>query len=169
MKIVQNAWYMVTQRLVLDDLEEDAYELVAIHCAIPSYKLAFLLNKYLQMRFCRKRKDISFQHATINASYPYYQYIDTDHYTSYDLVKNTFHLKTENKNLQQDLFETTKMVTKYLIPEHKKVDYFLKISAETPSFSIKTLVSKVLQIPQIITAYSIPELQIKSKNNLIFE
>ncbi len=160
---------MVAQRLVLEALEEDEYELIAIHCAVPSYKLAFLLNKHLRLHFCRKKKDVCFEYASVSATYPYYQYIDENNYTEYNLVKNTFHTNIMGANTQQDLFGDTSRITKYLMPEHKSVDYFLKIITETPDFSVKNLVSRILQVPQIITAYSINKTQIKSKNNLIFE
>jgi hypothetical protein len=54
----------------------------------------------------------------------------------------------------------------YLIPELKKVDYFLKI--EEASLSTEQIVNAIHSIDRVEAAYSINTNQIKSKNNLIF-
>ena len=57
--------------------------------------------------------------------------------------------------------------TYHLIPEYKKVNYFLKIDNETV-YNEKLILNKIQEIPQVITAYSIDADQLKSKDNLIF-
>ncbi|AXT52063.1 IPExxxVDY family protein [Aquimarina sp. BL5] len=164
---------MAIQRLVLDTIMDDDYDLIAIHCSLASYRLAFGLNKYVDLRLFRKKQDIKFEYDTHSASFPLFQYHDHFQYNTYSLLGNKFRTKIESETAAvQGLFaaeEEDNYVTKYLIPELKNVDYFLKIEAETSQFSSKSLTSKLLTIPQIITAYVVDYTQLKSKNNLIFE
>jgi hypothetical protein len=67
----------------------------------------------------------------------------------------------------QNLFgneeETT---TTYLVPEFKKVDYFIKI--ENAEIDIESILSEINTIERISTVYAVDLAKIKSKNNLIF-
>lgn len=164
---------MAVQRLVLDSFADDDYELIAIHCSLASYRLAFLLNKNLNLRLFRKKEDIIFSHKDLIACFPLYQFEDHFQYTIYNLFGNKFQAQTEQKNnitngLFTALAEDT-LVTKYLIPELKSVDYFLKIETEASNFSSKSLLLNMLNISQIMTAYIVDHTILKSKNNLIFE
>ncbi|MBL0685426.1 IPExxxVDY family protein [Aquimarina mytili] len=163
---------MAIQKLVLDTLDDDDYELIAIHSSIASYRLAFLLNKNLNLNLFRKKKDINFEYDDITASFPLYQYHDHFQYNTYSLLGNKFGTKTvPEKPVSEGLFVNTEdsYTVKHLIPELKKVDYFLKIETEASNFSSKTLLTQMLSISQIITAYSVEYAVLKSKNNLIFE
>ncbi|MBQ4819839.1 IPExxxVDY family protein [Aquimarina sp. MMG016] len=163
---------MAIQKLILDTFEEDDYELIAIHCSLASYRLAFLLNKYLGLRLVRKKEDINFEYSDLEASFPLYQYSDRFQYNTYNLLGNKFRTKIELDQMgAQGLFSVQEdnYATRYLIPEFKNVDYFLKIETETSQFSNKSIVTKLLNISQIITAYTVEYTQLKSKNNLIFE
>ncbi len=162
---------MPIQRLVLDTVTEDDYELIAIHCSLASYKVAYVLNKQLNLRLFRKKEDINFEYDTVTAHFPLFQYYDHFQYNMYNLLGNKYRIQTVS-SLTEGLFSTVTediVVTKYLIPELKDVDYFLKIEAETYGFSSKLLIAELLNIPQIVTAYSVDYTQIKSKNNLIIE
>ncbi|WP_025742161.1 IPExxxVDY family protein [Aquimarina pacifica] len=163
---------MAVQRLVLDAFAEDDYELIAIHCSLASYRLAFLLNKNLNLRFSRNKKDIRFEYSDLIADFPLYQYDDHFQYNTYNLLGNKFHTKISLKNpITEGLFSTVEdtYATKYLIPELKNVDYFLKIETENTGFSSKNLLTHILTISQIVTAYPVEHTKLKSKNNLIFE
>ena len=68
----------------------------------------------------------------------------------------------------EDLFTNAALEKKqFLIPEHKGVDFFLKIE-EQDFLNIKELVIKLKQLPVIVTAFTVDQSQLKSKNNLIF-
>ncbi|WP_108804679.1 IPExxxVDY family protein [Aquimarina sp. Aq107] len=164
---------MAIQRLILDTLEDDDYDLIAIHSSLASYRLAFALNKYIDLRLFRKDQDIKFEYDAQSASFPLFQYHDHFQYNTYSLLGNKFKTKVKSDSAPTEgLFAEAmeeRYVTKHLIPELKNVDYFLKIEAETSQFSSKTLTTNLLTIPQIITAYVVDYTQLKSKNNLIFE
>ncbi len=164
---------MGTQKLVLDAFMEDTYELIAIHCSLAPYKLAFLLNKHVNLRLSRTKKDINFKFDTIAACFPLFRYDDYLKYHTYSLLGNkytasiTYHVTDETNLFTADVENVS--VTKYLIPELKNVDYFLKIETETAIRTAATLTVSLLEIPQIMTAYTVNYTQLKSKNNLILE
>ena len=56
----------------------------------------------------------------------------------------------------------------YLLPEFKKVDYFLKIENLEASMNITKIQLLLNTIENISTAYEVETNKIKSKNNLIF-
>ncbi|MHA7056839.1 IPExxxVDY family protein [Aquimarina sp. M1] len=162
---------MAIQRLVLDTIMDDDYDLIAIHCSLASYRLAFALNKYINLRLFRKKNDVKFEYDSYSANFPLFQYQDHFEYNTYSLLGNKYRTKIQTAAVA-DLFASESednYVTKHLIPELRNVDYFLKIEAETSQFSSKSLTAKLLTIPQIITAYVVDYTQLKSKNNLIFE
>ncbi len=163
---------MAVQRLVLDTITDDDYELIAIHCSLVSYRLAYLLNKNLGLRLFRQKEDISFEHTNCIANYPLYQYHDHFEYNSYSLFANKFKTSIDTENNAEGLFATIESTgtTTYLVPELKNVDYFLKIETETSNFSSGSLLNNMQNtISQIITAYTVDHKKLKSKNNLIFE
>jgi len=164
---------MAIQRLVLDTIDDDDYDLIAIHCSLAPYRLAFVLNQRMNLRLFRKKQDIKFEYDICSASFPLFQYHDHFQYNTYSLLGNTFSTKIESiTSATEGLFasvEEDTYATKHLIPEFKNVDYFLKIETETAQFSSKSLSTKLLTIPQIVTAYVVDYTQLKSKNNLIFE
>lgn len=163
---------MAIRRLVLDSILEDEYELMAIHSSLPPHRLAFLLNKNLDIRLSRTKNDVLLNDKGIPASFPLFQYEDVFQYCMYSLVGNTCKtqntLDSTNNNQLFAMIEESSII-KYLIPEFKNVDYFLKIETETDQFFTKSLISKLLSIPQVITVYAVDSFQLKSKNNLIFE
>ena len=62
-----------------------------------------------------------------------------------------------------------KTVTKYLLPELKNVDYFLKIYSDFEKVPLRNLISSINEVEQVISAYIIDNEQIKSKSHLIFD
>jgi len=162
------------QKLVLDTIEEDNYTLIAIHCSLLPYRMAFLCNKHLGLRLARNREDIVVRYKDSTASFPVYSYKDHNEYTTYHLLGNLHKTKAvfDVNPVETELFSEEAMdisVARYLIPEYRNVDYFLKIETERLHFSSKVLLNNILSISQVITAYDQEYAQLKSKNNLIIE
>jgi hypothetical protein len=85
------------------------------------------------------------------------------------LVQNKNEVTTLNTNNNQNLFgeSSFEVATKaFLLPELKKVDYFLKI--ENNDTELDKIMTSMNAVPQIATVYSVDSNSIKSKNNLIF-
>ena len=50
---------MAALKLVLDDAFDYDFSLIALHCSLESYRLAFMINKYAHLRL-KRAKDIDF-------------------------------------------------------------------------------------------------------------
>ncbi len=159
---------MANHRLDIDDFYDTSFSLIAIHCRIEDYRLAYLLNRHLGLNLVRKQKDLDYKYFA--ASYAIYEWENNNQYITWNLLSNV--CKKEEDSLQSSgsLFtnSTTVLKTYNLIPELKNVDYLIKVSDDTNMFNDKIIVNKLQRIPQIITTYSVDVSQLKSKDHLIF-
>lgn len=159
---------MALHKLQVDDFYDDSYKLIAIHCRLEDYRLAYLLNKHLELKLARKEKDIDFKY--LESSYSIFEWDNETEYVLWNLISNV--CKKEEVSLYSSgtLFSDSEKVLKtfHLISEYKKVDYFIKISDEIQNVDEKQILNKLQAIPQIITSYTIDPLKIKSKDHLIF-
>ena len=51
---------MAVHKLLVDDFEDSNYSLLAVHCEMEDYRLAYYLNKYLETRLARTKEDLDF-------------------------------------------------------------------------------------------------------------
>ena len=158
---------MAIHKLVIDDFEEgDSFILIAIHCLLEDYRLAFILNKNLNLRLQRKAKDLDFT----DANYSIFEWEDENQLITWNLVSNICKIDEELKTNSTSLFNNqNKVTTTYnLVPEYKSANYFLKISYQTSFLKEKVIVNTILSIPQIVTAYQVQLEKLKTRSNLIF-
>ena len=162
---------MAATKLVLDNFEVDTFYLCAIHANMPSYKMAFLLNKNLGLGFSRAESDVEVYGLDSTEVYPRYVFEDADNYNTYTLLKNKCIITKNVSSKTSNLFSGEKLqdAIKNLIPQYKNVDYILKIETDSESYPIKLLVSNIIKITQVITSFEIDYHSIKTKTNLIFE
>ncbi|GAA4968706.1 IPExxxVDY family protein [Algibacter aquimarinus] len=160
---------MPVHKLILDDVfEEVRYSLIALHCTIEDYRLAYLLNKNLGITLSRKSSDLD--HNNGKSTYSIFEWEDEKQLTTWSLVSNVCKIETYQQIDYQSLFDNQETIIKKtnLIPEYKRVNYFLKIDNQLNFSREKYILNNVLKIPQIATAYSIDSNKLKSKDNLIF-
>lgn len=159
---------MAFHKLLVDDFYDDTYKLIAIHCSLEDYRLAYLINKNLDIHLKRKDEDLDFKY--LKASYSFFEWNNDEQYVTWNLISNVCKKEQDSLYSTGTLFETNEKIMKtfYLISEYKKVDYFIKISDETESVNEKLVLNKLQAIPQIITSYTVDPLKIKSKDHLIF-
>ena len=161
---------MQSHKMLLE-VEDDFFNLIAIYSSLEAYKMAYFLNRHLQIRLQRERMDIDFNHGEIEATYALYSHKDSSYPIGFHLVANKF--KGEPKKILSSgsLFaeEEVRPQEVYLISEYNKVDYFLKISEEVQRKEFSRMLTQVSQIPQVQAAYAIDVENLKSKQNLIFE
>ena len=162
---------MVKHKLVLvDDVNED-FSLIAIHCSEEAYKMAFMLNKHLNFKLARKPLDVDFSNKGLDVSFPIFEYEDNYTYILYHLVANkckSLSAKVHSSGGLFDEFPSKKTVTTFLLNDYKKVDFFLKIHSDYERVPVRNLISSINEIEQVISAYSVENDKIKTKNNLIF-
>jgi hypothetical protein len=156
---------MQIHALGLEDFCEEEYSLIGIHTALEDYKLAYLLNKNLKTQFYKSQNNLEFENDKNKASFSIYNFSSKKYDFDWFLIANSF--KRENQTESNELRLTTETKT-YLIPEKKKVDFFIKISGEVDFDFVVSTVHKIKDIEQIITSYSIDKNTLKSKDFLIF-
>lgn len=159
---------MATHKLLVDDFYDATYSLLAVHCRLEDYRLAYLLNKHLELQLERKASDLDFNY--FSSSYSIYEWDNTADYITWNLVSNVCKKEEDALYSSGALFQDSdKIVKTYnLIPEFKNVDYFIKISNEIQNVNENVIISKLQAIPQIITSYTVDISSIKSKEHLIF-
>lgn len=159
---------MALHKLLVDDFYDDSYKLIAIHCGLEDYRLAYLLNSNLDLKLERKDKDLDFQY--LKSSYSIFEWNNESQYITWNLVSNICKKEEDSLYSSGTLFETNQKMLKtfHLLPEFKKVDYFIKISNEIRNTNERLILGKLHSIPQIITSYAVNPLHIKSKDHLIF-
>ena len=151
--------------LELEELED--YSLIGIHTSEEDYRLAYLLNKNLNTAFSKYHQHLDFKNN--NATFSVYEFNDEKKQQESFLISNKFignYTQISNANLFSDSISYS--TTSYLIPEKKRVDFFLKIEGETSTDEIKRIIDKLNNIHQIITSYNIDPSELKSKDFLIF-
>lgn len=151
-------------QLSTSDLEED-YSLIGIHSTEEDYRLAYLLNSQLKFKLTRYKDHLDFQDST--AEFPLFEFKDEANYINYFLINNKY-IELVDNQYKEGLFGGNYSTTSYLIPEKKKVDFFLKIEGCNKEGFIQNLVNELNKISQIITSYPIDTISLKSKENLIF-
>jgi hypothetical protein len=156
---------MQIHSLGLDDFYEDDYSLIGIHTALEDFKLAYLLNKNLKTSFNKSKKDLNFEDKEKNISFSLFNYTNLNYDFDWFLIANSS--KRENQTVSNELLLTTETKA-YLIPEKKKVDFFVKISGGVEYNFVTETVNKINKIDQIITSYIIDKNTLKSKDFLIF-
>ena len=129
------------------------FEVLALISSVKAYKLAWFLNKALNIKLC-KSEDLYFDFIK-EGSIVISNYIYQTEFSIFRLLKN--------KSCEH--FNTSKP---YLLPELKKYDYVIQLSGEAPMFSLDKLQDTLKHIPSVEYVKLIDINTIKSKENLIF-
>lgn len=162
---------MAIHKLDFDEFDEIDYHLVAIHTSLEDYRLAYFINQKLPINLCLNKDEIQINIKEGETKFSRFFYYDNDNEISWNLIQNKNEVIQQTKDSSQNLFSNINMqvVTKvYLLPELKKVDYFLKIENIEDNKNIYEIQSLLNTIENISTAYTVDTHKIKSKNNLIF-
>ena len=159
---------MALHKLLVDDFDVETYSLFAIHCTLEDYRVAYLLNKQLQIILQRKTNDLDVHYNS--SSFSIYEWEDKNQRMIWNLVSNVCKKEEESMVSSGSLFETQNKIlrTHNLIPEYKKVNYLLKIDNDGNFINERAIVQKIQDISQIAAVFSIDVSQLKSKDNLIF-
>lgn len=151
--------------LEIDDFSDDNYVLLGIHTALEEHKLAYLLNQCLETTFKRAAYDLDFENKNNNAFFAVYEYENSSFSEHWFLIKNQ--CVSALTTTTTGFFETN-TVTSYLIPELKKVDFFLKLEGDFDNQYLLKIIDQISSINQVITSYQVFPDSLKSKEFLIF-
>lgn len=156
---------MANLKLTIDDFYSSDFELIAIHSTVEDFKLAYLINKNLELSLSKNSKEVSIQSTNGIGYFSWFYFDDCKHDLSWNLLSNkTF---VANSNTPVGLFNEDQ-ITFHLIPELKKADYLLKIENLDERFNTQKVIENLSKINQISTSYIVDIENIKSINNLIF-
>ena len=157
---------MANFKMVMEDFGEyDSFNLIAIHCSLEDYRLAYILNNLLNLKLNRNDNDLD----VAEAKFPFFEWEDSNQLITWTLISNICRIEQRTNENKGSLFTTRENIvrTHNLIPEHKTSNYLLKISHQTEFFSEQEVIDTLLSIPQIILAYEVETENLKSKTNLI--
>lgn len=162
---------MAVLKLHLDEFDEIDYDLIAIHSVLEDYRLAYFINQKLPIILSKSKEEIGVTVKEGEAFFLKFDYNDIPNDMTWSLIPNKNEIIVKKKSTGQNLFlnAEVEIATKvYLLPELKKVDYFLKIENNKGTFEIDEIIKKIKKIDRIATVYAVIPENIKSKNNLIF-
>lgn len=161
---------MAIHKLDLDEFDEIDYHLIAIHTTLEDYRLAYFINQHLPTNLSKSKEEILISIKEGETQFSRFYFDDDDNFISWNLIQNKNEVIGKKEIINQDLFSNSsqEVATKvFLLPELKKVDYFLKIESDD-DLDIVTIVKKLKTIKSLSTVYAVETENIKSKNNLIF-
>jgi len=162
---------MAVLKLHLDEFDEVDYDLIAIHSTLEDYRLAYFINQQLRVNLWKSSEHVGVTVKEGEAFFSKFAFDDLNHGVIWTLIENKNEITVRKKSTGQNLFLNTdvEIATKvYLLPELKKIDYFLKVENNIDTYSLDTIVKNLKSIDRISTVYTVDPDKIKSKNNLIF-
>lgn len=159
---------MALHKLQINQLCDTSYSLLALHCNLEDFRLAYILNGKLGIGLSRSNYDLDVEY--FKASYPVFEWEDPKHQIIWNLIGNVCRTEEEALVSSGSLFASANKIVKTfnLIPEHKSVNYFLKIDNDGEPVQERKILNRIQEIPQIAAVYSIEVNKLKSKENLIF-
>ena len=157
---------MNNHKLNLNQFPEN-YHLIAIHSGLDEFRLAFFLNKKLNIGLKRKNNDIYL--AEQDANYSQYEYLDETKYLKWIFFSNKSLVLEKNSEEDLSLFglRNTASNEMTLLSQQKSVDYFLIIENIVNKKYVDKVLKKISEISGVITSF-ISENRLENKENLIF-
>ena len=162
---------MAIHKLDFGEFDEIDYYLIAIHTSLEDYRLAFFINQKLPINLSKSENEIQINIKEGETKFSRYYYHNIEKAISWNLIQNKGEVVQQKKDNGQNLFSnlTLEVATKvYLLPEFKKVDYFLKIENLDETMNGTKIQTALNSIDNISAIYTVETNKIKSKNNLIF-
>jgi len=154
---------MAYSHKISDDFYGESYTFIALRSNMEDHALVFAINAYLKSNFKRTRNDLELSE---NFSFPVFEWKD--------LINDRYWTLIPNKCQKMDFLgegglfqQEPSYTTFYIVPEHKEVDYILKLEQEDNDLE-EQLIKTLFKIPKIVTAYTLDTTKLKHKNNLIF-
>ncbi|MEN8824935.1 MAG: IPExxxVDY family protein [Wenyingzhuangia sp.] len=163
---------MVTNGLTFLDLDEQDYEIIAIHTVLQDYKLAYLLNDNLRFNFSRVVPDLDYRIKGKKAFFSSFKFEDSKNLIDWYLIKNKYKVKNHSTAIdslglfqEEDSFASEDV---YLQPEIKDADFVLKVQGDFLDSKLKIFLNKINKIDGVVTAYAVDTDKLNHKEYLIF-
>ncbi len=161
---------MYVHKLHIAEFDEIDYQLIAIHSLLEDYRLAYYINQNLPINLKKNNGNIHISNKDGETQFTRFIFED-DKDIAWNLVQNQNDAFVASGNKNQGLFANSSNAFSakiYLIPEFKKVNYFLKIENDEGAIDVLEIIKSIKKIDRVSTVYAVAVEKIKSKNNLIF-
>ena len=159
---------MAIHKMHIQDFDTIDYTLIAIHTGLEDYRLAFNINKQLNISLSKNEDEVSIQYKKKWVYFSRFTFLNQDNLTVWNLIQNKKESESKVETGVVNLFENKNISNQVtLINELKKVDFFLKIEQDNQE-NISEIITNINNIDAVNTSYEIDVKAIKSKNNLIF-
>jgi hypothetical protein len=161
---------MYVHKLHIAEFDKIDYQLIAIHSPLEDYRLAYFINKQLPINLKKCNNNIQISNKDGETQFTRFIFEDR-HDIAWSLIQNQNDALVIAASGNVGLFaeSNSDFAPKiYLIPEFKKVDYFLKIENDEVPIEVSKIINALKKIDKISTVYTVDVEKIKSKNNLIF-
>jgi hypothetical protein len=162
---------MAIHKLDFGEFDEIDYHLIAIHTSLEDYRLAYFINQKLPINLSKNENEIQINIKEGETKFSRFYFYDTEKAISWNLIQNKNEVIQQKNENSQNLFSNINLEVStkvYLLPEFKKVDYFLKIENIEEGMNVTEIQLLLNTIDNISTVYKVETNKIKSKNNLIF-
>jgi hypothetical protein len=160
---------MKKKKFCLSDFDICDFKLIGIHSQLEPHKLAYLINSKLDISFNRMEKDLDLKLTDKIVSFPIFEYFNQEWDTKSFLICNKVndqYMDVPSSNL---FTEEYLVQVEYVLKDHKRVDYLMKINDELGIFDPQIIINKLSSITQISMVYAIDSKKIKYPEHLILE
>jgi Cft2 family RNA processing exonuclease len=151
------------------------FVLIGISSHEKDYRFCWALNNKLKLELSKKESlEIKGKKQVTPSYFSFFTFDDKDQYTEYSVIANF----SESKSLataEDTLFgkadvskHNDQSENEFLIPEHKKMNYFFVINGERDDEEVEALIQQIKEIDIVLTAIRIDPKTLRSKQNLIF-
>lgn len=123
------------------------FQLIGIACHHKDYRLAWSINKSLEIDF-ERIDNLDLIVKGQKAEFSVFKFEEEEDFKTYYLIANR-----SDKGL--------------LIPERKEADYFLQLHGEFSDQQIKEIKAKIQKVKFVLTSFQIDPTSLKSGNNLL--
>jgi len=159
---------MGVHKLTIDDWQEPDFELIAIHTSLENFRLAYFMNRQLQIllnKVTSQKKSIS---NPVIHQFNRFEYLDDKNDIHWHLLENK-KISEIPEEMSTGLFSNNGFLstTRYLVQEAKKADFICKIEGESFQINTNLICQKIKNIPMVNMVYSLDSKKIKNKNHLI--
>jgi hypothetical protein len=136
-------------KLVLELEYDFDFTLIGVSSHVANYRLAWGMNQLFDLELERiDDVDLSFG-SEKKGNFSIYRSEDEESYTTFHLISN-------------------RCSTGYLIPELKKMDYFIQYWGSMSSIELEQFKNELRKAPSVLATVDIDPMHLKSRNNLLF-
>lgn len=147
---------------ISEDLFAESFGLIAMHCSMECYALAYHINNASHISLRRTKNDLEIATAFI----PIYEHKSEINGYEWHLVRNSVQDSNTTRGSGLFAFENT-FKSHYLLEGRKDIDYVLKLTPNDTN-EMNKMLEGIRSIPKVSLAYELDTTDPKTRKNIIF-